>query len=179
MAMAKLLFGKRIYSLSGVATLGVADHMDDVARPVEEIAAKAGAHALYRVMRMLASFGVFRDKPPCQFALTPVGELLKTDAPGSMRYNAIMFGEAFSTRAYEHIGSCLRTGTDGVSEAPGKPIWDVLAERPKQCETFQNAMTASAANCDPAWRNYSPARTLKLLTIERAFQQYKASKSTK
>ena len=33
-------------------------------------------------MRMLASFGVFREEPPRHFALTPVGELLKSDAPG-------------------------------------------------------------------------------------------------
>jgi hypothetical protein len=146
--MMQLLFGKQLtYSLSGVARLGVADHMDGGPRPVEEIAAKAGAHAasLYRVMRMLASFGVFREGPPRQFALTPLGELLKSDAQGSMRNTAMMFGEEFSTRAYEHIAACLRTGTDGVSAAYGKPIWEVLAERPSQCETFQNAMTSSTA----------------------------------
>ena len=65
MVLMQLLFGKQLtFSLSGVARLGVADHMDGVPRPVEEIAAKAGAHApsLYRVMRMLASFGVFREE---------------------------------------------------------------------------------------------------------------------
>ncbi len=147
-AMMQLLFGKQIaFSLSGVARLGVADHMDGMARPVEEIAAKAKAHApsLYRVMRMLASFGVFREEPPRRFALTPIGELLKSNAPGSMRYNAMMLGEEFSVRAYEHITTCLRNGTNGVSEAYGKPIWEVLAERPKQSETFQNTMTASSA----------------------------------
>ncbi len=89
---------------------------------VEEIAAKAGAHApsLYRVMRMLASFGVFKEGPQRHFALTPVGDLLKTGAPGSLRYMAMMFGEEFSTRAYEHIADCLRSGGDGVTEAYGK-----------------------------------------------------------
>ena len=58
---------------------------------------------------------------------------------------AMMFGEEFSTRAYEHIAACLRTGTDGVGKAYGKHIWEVLAERPGQCETFQNAMTNSTA----------------------------------
>jgi len=146
LAMMQLLFGKQItYSLSGVARLGIADHMDGTPRPVEEIAAKVGAHApsLYRVMRMLAGLGVFREGAPRQFALTPIGELLKTDTPASLRYTAMMFGEEFSTRAYEHIAACLRTGTDGVNEAYGKPIWEVLAERPKQFETFQNAMTNS------------------------------------
>ena len=148
LAMMQLLFGKQLtYSLSGVARLGVADHMDGTAKPVEHIASSCGAHApsLYRVMRMLASFGVFKEGPPRHFALTPIGELLKTSAPGSLRYMAMMFGEEFSTRAYEHIAACLRTGGDGVSEAYGKQIWEVLAERPGQCETFQHAMTNSTS----------------------------------
>ena len=44
-------------------------------------------------MRMLASFGVFKEGPQRHFALTPVGDLLKTGAPGSLRYMAMMFGE--------------------------------------------------------------------------------------
>ena len=147
--MMQLLFGKQVcYSLSGVARLGIADHMDATARPVEEIAVKAGAHApsLYRVMRMLASLGVFKEGPSRQFALTPVGEVLKTDTPGSVRYIAMMFGEEFSVRAFQHVDECLRTGGDGVTEAFGQDIWQVLAERPDQLETFQRAMTNSTSN---------------------------------
>jgi hypothetical protein len=149
----QLLFGKQItYALSGVARLGVADHMDGKARPVEELAEKTGAHApsLYRVMRMLASLGVFKESPNRHFALTPVGELLKTDAPVSLRYMAMMFGEEFSTRAYAHFADCLRTGGDGVTEAYGKDIWQVLAEYPEQCRVFQNAMSANSSGSVPA-----------------------------
>ncbi|HLO22676.1 MAG TPA: methyltransferase [Methyloceanibacter sp.] len=153
MAFMQLLFGKQLtYSLSGVARLGVADHMDKTARPIEELATKVGAHApsLYRVMRLLASLGVFKEGPARYFALTPVGELLKTDAPTSLRSMAMMFGEEFSTRAYAHITDCLRTGGDGVSEAYGKDIWQVLAEHPAQCEVFQNAMTSNSSGSVPA-----------------------------
>jgi hypothetical protein len=153
MAFMQLMFGKQLtYSLSGVARLGVADHMDKTARPIEELAAKVGAHApsLYRVMRLLASLGVFKEGPQRHFALTPVGELLKTDAPASLRYMAMMFGEEFSTRAYAHITDCLRTGGDGVTEAYGKNIWQVLAEHPAQCEVFQNAMTSNSSGSVPA-----------------------------
>ena len=148
MAFMQLLFGKQLtYSLSGVARLGVADHMDGKGRAIEELAGKVGAHApsLYRVMRLLASLGVFREGPPRHFALTPVGELLKTDAPASLRYMAMMFGEEFSALAYAHITECLRTGGDGVTAAYGKDIWQVLAERPEQCETFQRAMTNNSS----------------------------------
>jgi len=113
---------------------------------VDKIAAKVGAHApsLYRVMRMLASMGVFNEVHGKRFALSPAGELLRSDAPGSMRYIAMMFGDPWTTRAYEHFADCLRTGQDGVSKAYGQHVFDVLAERPEQLETFQAAMTSSS-----------------------------------
>jgi hypothetical protein len=86
-------------------------------------------------MRMLASPGVFEEGPARHFALTPAGELFKTDTPGSLRYMAMMFSEEFSTRAYQYVAECLRTGGDGVTQAFGQKIWEVLAERPEQCET--------------------------------------------
>jgi hypothetical protein len=145
--LGQLLSGKQLtYSLSGVARLGVADHMSAMPIAVDKIAAKVGAHApsLYRVMRMLASMGVFNEVHGKRFALSPAGELLRSDAPGSMRYIAMMFGDPWTTRAYEHFADCLRTGQDGVSKAYGQHVFDVLAERPEQLETFQAAMTSSS-----------------------------------
>jgi O-methyltransferase domain len=143
----QLLFGKQLtYCLSGVARLGVADHMNATPVAVEEIAGKTGAHSasLYRVMRMLASMGVFKQEQGKRFALAPAGELLKSDAPGTMRYFAMMFGDEWTTRAYEHFTDCLRTGQDGVSKAYGQHVFDLLAERPDQSDTFQPAMTSSS-----------------------------------
>ena len=145
--LGQLLSGKQLtYSLSGVARLGVADHMNATPMAVDEIAAAVGAHtpSLYRVMRMLASMGVFNEVQGKRFALSPAGELLRSDAPGSMRYIAMMFGDPWTTRAYEHFADCLRTGQDGVSKAYGQNVFDVLAERPEQLETFQAAMTSSS-----------------------------------
>lgn len=146
--LGQLLFGKQIaYCLSGVARLGLADHMSAEPSSVEDLAAKTAAHApsLYRVMRALASVGVFREGPGKTFALTPAGALLKTHAPGTMRHFATMFGDEWTTRAYEHFTHCLRTGEDGVSQAYGSHLFDVLAERPDQLETFQAAMTSSSS----------------------------------
>src|SRR6476620_412777 len=70
--MMQLLFGKQItYSLAAMARLGVADHMDATPISVDSLAEKVDAHvpSLYRVMRMLASVGVFREMPGRQFAL--------------------------------------------------------------------------------------------------------------
>ena len=146
--MSQLLFGKQLTaSLSALARLGVADHMDDTPISADELAAEVGAHApsLYRVMRMLASVGVFAEEPGAKFALTPLGETLKTDAPGSMRAMAIMLGDEWSMNAYTRMADCIRTGIDGVTMAYGKPIFDLLAERPEQCATFQRAMSGGSA----------------------------------
>jgi len=89
LVLMQLLFGKQLaYSLSSVARLGVADNMDGKPKPIEEIAARCGAYApsLYRVMRTLASLGVFTEGPPRQFALAPVGELLKSNAPSARNF---------------------------------------------------------------------------------------------
>jgi hypothetical protein len=145
--MMQLLFGKQLtYCLSGVARLGVADHMNASPIPVDDIAAKTGAHApsLYRVMRALASVCVFKEGPPRHFALTPAGELLKSNVPGTTRYFAMMFGDEWTTRAYEHFAGCLRTGQDGITQAYGKDVFELLAERPEQLATFQEAMTSGS-----------------------------------
>jgi hypothetical protein len=87
-------------------------------------------------MRMLASVGLFTEGPTQQFALTPIGALLKTNAQGSLRYMAMLFGDEWTTRAYEHFADCVRTGSDGVTKAYGKHAFDLLAERPDQAEIF-------------------------------------------
>jgi hypothetical protein len=144
----QLVFGKQLTaSLAAMARLGVADHMGTEPVPVEELAGKVGAHApsLFRVMRMLASMGVFREGPDRSFALTPVGEFLRTDAPASLRYIAMMLGDEWTLRGYEHMVDCIRTGGDGLTKAYGKQIFDLLAECPEQSETFQRAMTNGSA----------------------------------
>ena len=143
----QLLFGKQVtYSIAAMARLGVADHMGATTVSVETLAEKVDAHApsLYRVMRMLASVGVFKQTGR-EFALTPVGELLRTDRKDSARYRAILRGEEWNTRAYEHFVNSVRTGKDGVTEAYGKNVFELLAQRPDQADTFHRAMTDSSA----------------------------------
>jgi hypothetical protein len=144
----RLLFGKHItYSLSAVARLGVADHIDGRPVPVTELAAKVGAHAasLYRVMRMLATVGVFEEHENQSFSHTALSELLTTDAPGSLRYLATFWGDSWSTRAFENITHTLCTGEDGVTKAYGKHAFEVLADEPAQAETFHRGMVNVSA----------------------------------
>lgn len=144
----RLLLGKHItYSLSAIARLGVADHMNGTPEPVAELAAKVGAHApsLYRVMRMLASIGVFEERLNRSFCHTALSECLKTDAPGSLRYLATFWGDQWTTRAFENMTHVLCTGQDGVTRAYGKHAFEVLADDPAQAERFHRGMVNISA----------------------------------
>jgi O-methyltransferase domain len=152
-ALLQLFFGKQIaYCLSAVASLGVADHMGRTPVSVDALSEKVGAHApsLYRVMRLLAGAGVFEELPEKRFALTPLSELLKTDAEGSLRYLAIIWGEDWSTRAMAEIEGCVRSGRDGVTAVFGKNIFEVFAEHPDWARKFQRAMSSFSASAGPA-----------------------------
>jgi O-methyltransferase domain len=157
-AIVQLLFGKHIaYSVSAMARLGVADHMDDYPVDIETLARKvaAQADALYRVMRVVAAAGVVEQTSDRSFRLTPVGEALKTDAPVCVRYTAMQMGDPWSTRPWEHFADTIRTGIDGVTQAFGKNVFELLAEEPEQAEHFNRSMSSySAAVMDAILASY-------------------------
>jgi Dimerisation domain len=66
---------------------GIADALSDGPRSAEEIARKVDADpdAVRRLLRMLASRGVFTQHGDGRFALTPMADALRADAPTSVR----------------------------------------------------------------------------------------------
>jgi len=75
------------HSIYAAAKLGIADLLEAGPRTAEELAGLAGVHApsLYRLLRALASVGVFAETAPATFALTPTAQRLRTGAPDSLR----------------------------------------------------------------------------------------------
>jgi O-methyltransferase domain len=147
-AVLQLLFGKHVsYGVSAIARLGVADCLGDGPLWVDQIASKVGAHppSLYRVMRMLASVGMFEELSDKRFKLTPLGETLRSDSSDSLRYTAMQWGDEWSTRSFEHFTDSVRTGEDGVTKAYGKHVFAVLADHPHQGETFNRSMANFSA----------------------------------
>jgi hypothetical protein len=74
------------------AQLGIADLLKDGPRTIAHLAEATGTHApsLYRLLRALASEGVFAEDAQGRFGLTPLGECLRSDVPESQRSMAIM-----------------------------------------------------------------------------------------
>lgn len=77
------------------AELQLAERLAEGERTVEELAAACGVHAdsLQRLLRGLASVGLFRESDPQRFGLTPLAELLRSDHPQSLRQFARMLGD--------------------------------------------------------------------------------------
>src|SRR5688572_10591464 len=84
-------------ALAVAAELGLADRLSDGPKTSGELAQLTGtdARTLFRLMRFLASLGIFRADDAERFSLTPMAELLKSDATDSMRSMArIKIGRA-------------------------------------------------------------------------------------
>src|SRR5688572_5543770 len=77
------------------AKLGLADRLKDGPRTADDLASITETHgpSLYRLLRALASVGIFAEDAQRRFGLTPLADCLRVDLPGSQRGLAIMNGE--------------------------------------------------------------------------------------
>jgi hypothetical protein len=126
------------------AKLGVADHLKNGPRTIAELATATGAHApsLYRLMRALASIGVFAEDQSGRFALTPMAGALVTDAPNSIRAIAIMTGEDWWWRAWGQISSSVQTGKSSFEYVHGMRFFDYMEKNKEAGAVFDQAMSA-------------------------------------
>ena len=129
-------------ALHVAAKLGVADLLADGPRPVEDLAAatQTDAASLRRVLRALASVGVFTEANPGAFALTPLAALLRTGTPDSMRALAIMYAEE-QYRAWGDILHSVQTGETAFEQQFGTSYFAYLAQHPEADRVFNEAMT--------------------------------------
>ena len=126
-----------------VAKLGLADHLRDGHKTADELAAVTGTHApsLYRVLRALASVGVFAEDDKSRFALTPLSETLRTDVPGSLRaFATVELGEEHYP-AWGELLHSVKTGEIAFDHAFGMPVWKFFEQNPENAKTFNDAMT--------------------------------------
>ena len=129
--------------LALVAKLGLADLLKDGPRSADDLAGATGTQgsALYRLLRALASVGVFAEDEQHRFGLTPLAELLRSDVPGSKRALALMLGGE-QYRCWGELEYSVRTGKTAFDHLFGKPLFDHLAEHPEQAQVFDQAMVA-------------------------------------
>jgi O-methyltransferase domain len=152
--MMQMLTGKWISaSISVVAELGVADLLAKGDKTAEELAAAVSAHgpSLYRVLRALASVGVFAETEGRRFTLTPLAECLRSDVPNSMKGFARFVAIPAAARSWDHLMHSVKTGKTGLQKAFGvKSPFDYFPTHPEEAAIFDAAMTDNSRQSAPA-----------------------------
>lgn len=141
----RLIVGYRIsQALSVAARLGIADLLADGPRSAEDLAAATDTHslALYRLLRVLASEGVFTEKGDGRFALTPLAESLRANAPGSLHTRAIFDGAEGNWHAWGNLLKSIKNGEPAMQHTFGKDLFGYLKEHPYERKIFNEVMAA-------------------------------------
>jgi len=110
------------------AQLEIADALAGGPATAEMIAAhtKTDAPSLSRLLRLLHVLGIVEARGE-RYALTPVGELLRSDAPASMR-DGVLYSCGLEALSYMKLADGVRTGKTPFEIAFGSPTFDYLAK---------------------------------------------------
>jgi hypothetical protein len=126
-------------ALAVASDLDIADALADGPRSSTNLAAEKGADAdtLHRVLRALASDGVFSEGEPGVFSNTEASELLRRDRGDGWPEFAHLFGGVFAEAI---AGLDPRTRGETFSERFETDFWSWLAVHPDERGVFDAAM---------------------------------------
>ena len=133
-------------AMSVAATLGVPDVLANGPRAVGDIAESIGANesALYRLLATLAAGGILHEGDDRRFGLTDIGELLRSNVPGSKREWAILNGKAYMREGWSNLEHSIRTGENAFTALHGESVWAWRAARPEESAAFDRTMAANS-----------------------------------
>ena len=123
------------------AELGLADQLAGGERNAAELASACGADpdSLFRLLRGLASLGIFQETAPRRFALTPLAELLRSDHPRSLRQFARMLGGEHYL-SWADLMHSIRSGENAFRHRHGQSLFAWYQQNPERAEIFDGAM---------------------------------------
>jgi hypothetical protein len=126
------------------AKLKLADLLASGPRTAEDLAKPTSTHApsLYRLLRGLASLGIFAEDSEHRFALTPLAECLRSDVPGSQNALAVMSGEEHYL-GWGQLLYSVQTGKTGFEKLYGMGVFDYLSQHEEQAKIFDAAMVGA------------------------------------
>jgi SAM-dependent methyltransferase len=139
----QMMMGLWVSQILGVcARLGVADLIADGVSSSDEIAAKCGSDpaATYRVLRAGAAVGLFGEVPERKFRLTPLGECIRTNTPGSLRDLVVAETAPGHWLPWGRLYDVVMGGASVASETLGMGTWEYYAAHPEEAQWFARGM---------------------------------------
>jgi hypothetical protein len=136
--MRRLILGRLASSAVSVAAdLRIPDLLSSRPHTAEELAARTDTQPLplRRLLHALVTFGVLREEQDGAFALTPFGETLRSDVPGSAWASAMLAGGEIG-QSWDQLLATLRTGKPAFDQSFGMDFFTYLADRPQLRQVF-------------------------------------------
>ena len=132
--------------------LRIADRIEAGTRDAAALARATGMNedALYRVLRTLASLGIFEETAPREFSNNAAASMLRSDVPGSFYHMALWMTDPFHFHVYADAMYSVQTGKPAVEKTVGMPVFEYFPRHPEESEIFNNAMTSFSAVVVPA-----------------------------
>ena len=161
-----LFYGFRVsQAIYAAAELGIADLLAGGPQSADGLATAAGVHApsLCRVLRLLVSEGVFAETNDGRFALTPLAEPLRRDAPGSL-YELVRFSAGETIwRSWGRLVHTVRTGEPAFDQVHGVDYFEYFRRHSGEWARFNQFMTSLSgptARAVAAAYDFSPFKTI-------------------
>ena len=151
--MRNLAIGYWVARLIHVAAkLRLADLLRKGSRTLEDLSKAAGVQPepLYRILRALASVGIFTETKGRRFKLTPLATTLQTGVSGSMHAWALMINDNWAWDSWKELLYGVKTGEVPFLKAHGVPIFEYLEKHPEDLEVFGESMTSISQIENPA-----------------------------
>ena len=165
----QMMMGLWVAQIAGTAArLGVADAIAGGTTTREALAraCEADPDALYRFLRAAATAGLFVETEPGTFALTPVGECLRTDTPGSVRDFLIAETAPGHWLPWGRLYDAVKSGVSPASEALGIDVWDYYKQNPEEGLSFARGMgNLSALVAVDVARIYDPSPYKRIIDV--------------
>jgi hypothetical protein len=144
----QMIIGKWIsQALGTVVEIGVPDQLAKGARQCSDMAREAGVSAdgLYRLLRALASVGLFTESANRSFRLTAMGKLLQSDHPQSLAGYARFTAHDITWRPWGRLNYSVKTGMPAFDHVFKVPIFEHFSQNPEVAAVFDDAMTSISA----------------------------------
>ena len=148
LSLREMIHGARNTQLVYVAAkLGIADLLKDGPKSPDDLAESIGANRrnLYRVLRALASVGIFAEDRDGRFELTPKAEPLQSDVPESERAWAIAWGGEWLYRPWGGLLDNVKTDQTAFDNIFHMGLWEYFGSNSEASEAFDQAMTSRSS----------------------------------
>ena len=141
----------RLRLIHAVTELRVADQIAAGVHSVDALAeaAEVDPDVLYRILRALASFGVFVERDDRHFDMTEQARFLCDDSQGTLRDFVLYFGSDWRRQTWDQLLNTLRTGETSFDLAFGEPVFQHLQTHPDRAMIYNNVQTSNSAALAP------------------------------